>query len=74
MLCVFVVLATPSDGKKYEQKDGGLPVDLKLPVKHVLSRELQVLTSLTTYIVLYFFQFAVCLHIFFSCVAFAAIF
>lgn len=35
------VLATPSDGKKYEQKDDGLPVDLKLPVKHVLSRELQ---------------------------------
>ncbi|XP_024178328.1 transcription initiation factor TFIID subunit 6 isoform X3 [Rosa chinensis] len=31
----------PSDGKKYEQKDDGLPVELKLPVKHVLSRELQ---------------------------------
>ncbi|PRQ52611.1 putative transcription factor Hap3/NF-YB family [Rosa chinensis] len=35
------VLAAPSDGKKYEQKDDGLPVELKLPVKHVLSRELQ---------------------------------
>ncbi|XP_041006065.1 transcription initiation factor TFIID subunit 6 isoform X2 [Juglans microcarpa x Juglans regia] len=34
----------PSDGKKLEQKeqkDDGLPVDIKLPVKHVLSRELQ---------------------------------
>ncbi|XP_050379850.1 transcription initiation factor TFIID subunit 6 isoform X2 [Argentina anserina] len=31
----------PSDGKKYEQKDDGLPVELKLPVKHVLSKELQ---------------------------------
>lgn len=67
MLCVFVVLATPSDGKKYEQKDDGLPVDLKLPVKHVLSRELQVHTSLSTYIFLYFFQFAVCLHFFCVC-------
>ncbi|KAK9284593.1 hypothetical protein L1049_023769 [Liquidambar formosana] len=35
------VIAAPSDGKKSEQKDDGLPVDIKLPVKHVLSRELQ---------------------------------
>ncbi|KAG2719440.1 hypothetical protein I3760_03G266500 [Carya illinoinensis] len=35
------VIAAPSDGKKLEQKDDGLPVDIKLPVKHVLSRELQ---------------------------------
>ncbi|XVF31840.1 hypothetical protein REPUB_Repub17cG0028400 [Reevesia pubescens] len=34
------VIASPSDGKTYEQKDE-LPVDIKLPVKHVLSRELQ---------------------------------
>lgn len=38
-----VVLAAPSDGKKYEQKDDGIPVDIKLPVKHILSRELQVI-------------------------------
>ncbi|OAY55201.1 transcription initiation factor TFIID subunit 6 [Manihot esculenta] len=30
-----------SDGKKSEYKEDGLPVDVKLPVKHVLSRELQ---------------------------------
>ncbi|RXH90059.1 hypothetical protein DVH24_032416 [Malus domestica] len=35
------VLAPTSDGKSYEQKGDGLPVDIKLPVKHVLSRELQ---------------------------------
>ncbi|KAH7533413.1 transcription initiation factor TFIID subunit 6 isoform X2 [Ziziphus jujuba] len=35
------VIAAPSDGKKYESKDDELPVDIKLPVKHVLSRELQ---------------------------------
>ncbi|ONI18262.1 hypothetical protein PRUPE_3G206000 [Prunus persica] len=35
------VLAAPSDSKKYEQKDDGIPVDIKLPVKHILSRELQ---------------------------------
>ncbi|XVF21071.1 hypothetical protein REPUB_Repub12eG0059000 [Reevesia pubescens] len=34
------VIAAPSNGKTYEQKDE-LPVDIKLPVKHVLSRELQ---------------------------------
>ncbi|KAF3443351.1 hypothetical protein FNV43_RR13033 [Rhamnella rubrinervis] len=34
-------IAAPSDGKNYEQKDEELPVDIKLPVKHVLSRELQ---------------------------------
>jgi hypothetical protein len=71
---VFVVLATPSDGKKYEQKDDGFPVDLKLPVKHVLSRELQVLTSLSTYIFLYFFAICSLFTFFFLCVGFAAIF
>ncbi|XP_052177994.1 transcription initiation factor TFIID subunit 6 isoform X3 [Diospyros lotus] len=35
------VIAAPSDNRKPEQKDDGLPVDIKLPVKHVLSRELQ---------------------------------
>eukprot|EP00257_Ricinus_communis_P022399 XP_015582119.2 transcription initiation factor TFIID subunit 6 [Ricinus communis] len=35
------VLAASSDGKKSEYKEDGLPVDVKLPVKHVLSRELQ---------------------------------
>uniref|UniRef100_F6HET9 TATA box binding protein associated factor (TAF) histone-like fold domain-containing protein n=1 Tax=Vitis vinifera TaxID=29760 RepID=F6HET9_VITVI len=34
-------LAVPSDNKKSEYKEDGLPVDTKLPVKHVLSRELQ---------------------------------
>ncbi|KAL6975647.1 Transcription initiation factor TFIID subunit 6 [Sarracenia purpurea var. burkii] len=35
------VIAAPSDNRKPEQKDDELPVDIKLPVKHVLSRELQ---------------------------------
>ncbi|PNX88943.1 transcription initiation factor TFIID subunit 6-like protein, partial [Trifolium pratense] len=35
------VISAPSDAKKHEQKDENLPVDIKLPVKHVLSRELQ---------------------------------
>ncbi|KAE9456227.1 hypothetical protein C3L33_11871, partial [Rhododendron williamsianum] len=38
---VEVIIAAPPDNKKPEQKDDGLPVDIKLPVKHVLSRELQ---------------------------------
>lgn len=41
MLC-FVALAAYSDVKKSEYKEDGIPVDIKLPVKHVLSRELQV--------------------------------
>lgn len=38
----FVALAVYSDVKKSEYKEDGLPVDIKLPVKHVLSKELQV--------------------------------
>ncbi|XP_050138102.1 transcription initiation factor TFIID subunit 6-like [Malus sylvestris] len=34
-------LAAYSDVKKSEYKEDGLPVEIKLPVKHVLSRELQ---------------------------------
>ncbi|XP_073302053.1 transcription initiation factor TFIID subunit 6-like isoform X1 [Primulina huaijiensis] len=34
-------LAMPSDNTKNDYKEDGLPVDIKLPVKHVLSRELQ---------------------------------
>ncbi|KAF8414184.1 hypothetical protein HHK36_002183 [Tetracentron sinense] len=34
-------LVAPSENKKSQQKEDGLPVDIKLPVKHVLSRELQ---------------------------------
>ncbi|KAL6966595.1 hypothetical protein U1Q18_032376 [Sarracenia purpurea var. burkii] len=35
------VIVAPSDNRKPEQKDDELPVDIKLLVKHVLSRELQ---------------------------------
>ncbi|ERN01668.1 hypothetical protein AMTRI_Chr10g229400 [Amborella trichopoda] len=35
------VIVAPSEHKKSEHKEDGLPVDIKLPVKHVLSRELQ---------------------------------
>lgn len=41
----FVALAVYSDVKKSEYKEDGLPVDIKLPVKHVLSKELQVYPS-----------------------------
>ncbi|XP_026438420.1 transcription initiation factor TFIID subunit 6-like isoform X1 [Papaver somniferum] len=34
-------LVAPADTKKSEHKDDGLPADIKLPVKHILSRELQ---------------------------------
>ncbi|GAB4826901.1 hypothetical protein Ancab_033779 [Ancistrocladus abbreviatus] len=34
-------LTAPPESKKSEYKDDVLPVDIKLPVKHVLSRELQ---------------------------------
>ncbi|XP_009765069.1 transcription initiation factor TFIID subunit 6-like isoform X1 [Nicotiana sylvestris] len=34
-------LAPPADNRKSEYKEDGVPVDLKIPVKHVLSRELQ---------------------------------
>ncbi|KAF3673563.1 Transcription initiation factor TFIID subunit 6 [Capsicum annuum] len=34
-------LALPSDNRKAEYKEDGVPVDIKVPVKHVLSRELQ---------------------------------
>ncbi|KAK3032452.1 hypothetical protein RJ639_037265 [Escallonia herrerae] len=34
-------LVMPSDNKKSEIKEDGVSVDIKLPVKHVLSRELQ---------------------------------
>ncbi|PPS15464.1 hypothetical protein GOBAR_AA05115 [Gossypium barbadense] len=37
----FAFHAAPSDGKKAEYKEDGLSVDVKLPIKHVLSRELQ---------------------------------
>lgn len=50
----FVVIAAPSDGKKYESKDDELPVDIKLPVKHVLSRELQVFNLQSTFKYIYF--------------------
>ncbi|XP_062107265.1 transcription initiation factor TFIID subunit 6-like isoform X2 [Humulus lupulus] len=35
------VIAAPSDAKRSEHKDEGVAVDIKLPVKHILSRELQ---------------------------------
>lgn len=38
----MAALAPPADNRKAEYKEDGVPVDLKIPVKHVLSRELQV--------------------------------
>lgn len=37
----IAVISAP-EAKVPKQKEDGLPVDIKLPVKHVLSRELQV--------------------------------
>ncbi|CAN1193409.1 Transcription initiation factor TFIID subunit 6 [Linum perenne] len=34
-------VSAPADGKRSDLKEDGLPVDIRLPVKHVLSRELQ---------------------------------
>ncbi|KAB2032988.1 hypothetical protein ES319_D05G416800v1 [Gossypium barbadense] len=42
-------IEAPSDGKKAEYKEDGLSVDVKLPVKHVLSRELQVARNLNNF-------------------------
>lgn len=39
---LFKALASPSDNKKAEYKDDDILADIKYPVKHVLSRELQV--------------------------------
>lgn len=42
-------IVAPQDGKKMDHgKDDSLPVDLKLPIKHVLSRELQVRSFVST--------------------------
>lgn len=38
----MAALVPPPDNQKAEYKEDGVPVDLKVPVKHVLSRELQV--------------------------------
>lgn len=35
-------MMAPVEGKKHDQKDDGLPIDIKLPIRHVLSQELQV--------------------------------
>ncbi|GFP87510.1 transcription initiation factor TFIID subunit 6 [Phtheirospermum japonicum] len=35
------MLSLPADNKKTEAKEDRVPIDLKLPIKHVLSRELQ---------------------------------
>ncbi|KAK3038933.1 hypothetical protein RJ639_027561 [Escallonia herrerae] len=35
------VITAPSESRKPEKKDDELPVDIRLPIKHVLSRELQ---------------------------------
>ena len=37
-----MLLAAPSEMRKSEFKEDGLPVDVKLPVKHLITRELQV--------------------------------
>lgn len=42
----FAALGVISDGKKSDYKDDGLSIDVKLPVKDILSRELQVNTKL----------------------------
>lgn len=38
----IAALAVPSDNRNTEYKEDGALVDIKVPVKHVLSRELQV--------------------------------
>lgn len=55
------VIAAPSDGKKHEQKDDALPVEIKLPVKHVLSRELKVYHTLYSFSIFFFYLSSCCL-------------
>lgn len=54
------VITAPSNVKDYEQKDNGLPVDIKLPVKHILSRELQVYDMLCAFSIYSLSHPAVC--------------
>lgn len=54
------VITAPSNVKDYEQKDDGLPVDIKLPVKHILSRELQVYDMLCAFSIYSLCHPAVC--------------
>ncbi|KAL2944853.1 Transcription initiation factor TFIID subunit 6 [Bienertia sinuspersici] len=37
----WLAVEASSDGKKLEYKEDGMQIDIKLPIKHVLSRELQ---------------------------------
>lgn len=60
-----VVIAPPSDGKIIEQNDG-FPVDIKLPVKHVLSRELQVCDILSFFFICFHSAVVYSLSLFFS--------
>lgn len=46
----FVAPAASSDGKKIEIKEDGLPIEVKLPIKHVLSKELQVRIYVSSWI------------------------
>jgi len=46
-----VLLAAPPEIRKSEYKEDGLSVDVKLPVKHLITRELQVYTSFDVSIV-----------------------
>ena len=49
-----MLLAAPSEIRKSEYKEDGIPVDNKLPVKHVITKELQVYTFCGMY---FFFKF-----------------
>lgn len=40
-----MLLAATPEIRKTEYKEDGLPVDVKLPVKHIITTELQVYTS-----------------------------
>ncbi|XP_054797836.1 transcription initiation factor TFIID subunit 6-like isoform X2 [Prosopis cineraria] len=46
------VISAPSDAKNSKPKDDNLPVDIKLPVKHILSRELQLYFDKVTELIL----------------------
>lgn len=52
-----MLLAASSEMRKSEYKEDGLPVDVKLPVKHVITRELQVYTLCGVYFSLINFLF-----------------
>lgn len=53
-VALFTVLTAVSDGRRSEYREDGISVDIRLPVKHVLSKELQVHSLSHDYAICFF--------------------